>query len=231
VLETLLESRAKRSRSAGGTIASVVGHSMLIAGALYATARADGHTRTIPDAYSPVFSPPSPPRPASTTTHSDKNATTDKWQPPVVDTRINIDVSVPTINMVPEPTDAGDFTRDSFSRTRAPNGGLPGAGGSSVAYDAGQVDRQVSLVPGTQPPRYPEVLRASGVEGEVVALFVVDEQGHVEEASIRFAQRGNALFEDAVRIALRRMRFTPAEAGGRKVRQLVQMPFVFTLAR
>jgi protein TonB len=39
------------------------------------------------------------------------------------------------------------------------------------------------------------------------------------------------LFEDAVRVALRRMRFIPAEVGGRRVRQLVQMPFVFTLAR
>jgi len=27
------------------------------------------------------------------------------------------------------------------------------------------------------------------------------------------------------------MRFVPAEIGGRKVRQLVQMPFVFTLNR
>jgi periplasmic protein TonB len=41
----------------------------------------------------------------------------------------------------------------------------------------------------------------------------------------------NRLFEDAVKEALRRMRFISAEAGGRKVRQLVQMPFVFTLAR
>jgi protein TonB len=34
-----------------------------------------------------------------------------------------------------------------------------------------------------------------------------------------------------VRVALRRMRFIPAEVGGVKVRQLVQMPFVFTLSR
>jgi protein TonB len=34
-----------------------------------------------------------------------------------------------------------------------------------------------------------------------------------------------------VRRALARMRFVPAEAGGRKVSQLVEMPFVFTLSR
>jgi protein TonB len=126
---------------------------------------------------------------------------------------------------------AGDFSPTQFSNAGAENGALSNTSGSDRAFDAGQVDRQVSLVPGTQPPRYPETLRTAGVEGSVVALFVVDEHGRVDDASIRFAQDGNSLFEDAVRVALRRMHFIPAEFGGRKVRQLVQMPFVFTLAR
>jgi periplasmic protein TonB len=230
VLQTLLESRTKKSRSAGGTIASVVGHTILIAAALYATAQADGHTRTMPDAYSPVFLSPvrSVPAPAAS---ADKPKTSSRWNPPQIDTRISIDVRAPTIDVAATLPNAGDFARNSFSSDGAPASGASGVAGSGGAYDAGQVDRQVSLAPGTQPPRYPEVLRASGVEGQLVALFVVDEQGRVEETSIRFAQPGNALFEDAVRVALRRMRFTPAEAGGRKVRQLVQMPFVFTLSR
>jgi outer membrane biosynthesis protein TonB len=44
-------------------------------------------------------------------------------------------------------------------------------------------------------------------------------------------QSDNDLFADAVRAALGRLRFTPAEVGGKKVSQLVQMPFVFTLNR
>jgi protein TonB len=75
------------------------------------------------------------------------------------------------------------------------------------------------------------VLRNAGVEGQVIAEFVVDEQGRAEERSVRFVRGGNPLFEDAVRVALRRMRFISAEIGGRKVKQLVQMPFVFTIAR
>jgi outer membrane biosynthesis protein TonB len=39
------------------------------------------------------------------------------------------------------------------------------------------------------------------------------------------------LFDEAVRSALGRMRFAPAEIAGRKVRQLVEMPFVFALSR
>jgi len=86
-------------------------------------------------------------------------------------------------------------------------------------------------VPGSAPPRYPEILRSSGVEGQVIAEFVVDESGRAEQESIRFMRSDNPLFENAVKQALHRMRFVPAEIGGRKVRQLVLMPFVFTLAR
>jgi protein TonB len=38
------------------------------------------------------------------------------------------------------------------------------------------------------------------------------------------------LFTQAVRAALPRMRFFPAQVGGKAVKQLVQMPFQFNLA-
>ncbi|MFL5568339.1 MAG: energy transducer TonB, partial [Gemmatimonadaceae bacterium] len=88
-----------------------------------------------------------------------------------------------------------------------------------------------TLVAGSASPRYPETLRASGVEGRVVAVFVVDERGRAEVDSARFMSTDDRLFEDAARAALRRMKFAAAEIGGRKVRQLVQMPFVFTIDR
>jgi len=62
-----------------------------------------------------------------------------------------------------------------------------------------------------------------------MAQFVVDESGRAEVDSVLFLRSDNRLFEEAVRSVLPRLRFTPAEIGGRKVRQLVQMPFVFTL--
>jgi protein TonB len=71
----------------------------------------------------------------------------------------------------------------------------------------------------------------AGVEGRVVAQFVVDIEGRVEAGTVRLVRTDNALFDEAVRTALPRMRFTPAEIAGRKVRQLVEMPFVFALSR
>jgi protein TonB len=105
------------------------------------------------------------------------------------------------------------------------------AGEATTPFSAEQVERQVTLRNGGRAPRYPNSLRVSGIEGEVVALFVVSEAGRVEPASVRFLRSDHVLFEAAVRDALDAMRFNAAETGGKRVRQLVQMPFVFTLTR
>jgi TonB family protein len=91
-----------------------------------------------------------------------------------------------------------------------------------------QVEKQVSQQPGTSGPKYPDALRASGTSGEVLAQFVVDTAGHYEDGSFKVLQSSHALFTQAMRDALPQMRFIPAEVGGAKVRQLVQLPFIFT---
>jgi periplasmic protein TonB len=115
--------------------------------------------------------------------------------------------------------------------TADPKADSAGVGAPTDALSADQVERQVSLRQAVRPPRYPAALRASGIEGEVIALFIVGEAGRVEAASIRFVRSDHVLFEAAVREALDTMRFNAAEVGGKRVRQLVQMPFVFTLSR
>ena len=115
----------------------------------------------------------------------------------------------------------------------APSGGVPGGTGTAPAdgiWSPNTVEREV-LPLGGAAPRYPETLRSAGVEGEVVAEFVVDTTGRVETATITFAKGAHPLFEQAVRQALRGMRFRPAEAGGRAVRPLVRQPFVFARRR
>ena len=231
MLQTLLESRSKKPRSTGGAIASVTAHSALIAAALYATAQVRVPAVEVPEHLSHYVARPTPDRTASPARHPEKQSGV-VHRLPTFNPRINVDIIFPTIEDMVSPTpSASDFSPVAFSDLTATDHGAGRANGGGGALDAGQVDTQVSLLSGSLPPRYPELLRASGVEGQLTAIFIVDEQGRVEEPSIRFAQPGNALFQDAVRAALLRMRFRPAEAGGRKVRQLVQMPFVFTLAR
>jgi len=229
MLETLLESNSKKSRSIAGAITSVAAHTALIVAAVYATAQARSERHTPPQTVRPVYIP----RPITPTRV--KSATTPSQARPIARRLIfvepNLSIDVPSIDAAGIVAKPSDFPTTSVGADIPGAGGDGGIGATDAPFRAEQVEKQVALVPGGAPPRYPEVLRSSGVEGQVIALFVVDEHGRSEEASIRFVRSDNRLFEDAVRVALRRMRFIPAEVGGRRVRQLVQMPFVFTLAR
>jgi len=232
MLETLLESKSKRRRSAGGTIASVSAHTLLIGAALYATAQGRVAPAGNPEIIRPVYFPPVRyPVPASQPTTQQRSIDGRR----LVFIEPQVDIKIPTVDIAnvmstDDLSKPGDFSPSPVAGAGTDPGGAAPAT-ADTPFRADQVEKQVSLVAGSAPPRYPELLRSSGVEGQVIAVFVVDEQGHAEETSIRFARSDNQLFDDAVRVALRRMRFIPAEVGGKRVRQLVQMPFVFTLAR
>jgi protein TonB len=59
--------------------------------------------------------------------------------------------------------------------------------------------------------------------------FIVGTDGRVEPGSIQAVSSPHKLFSDAVRSALLNTRYRPAEAGGQKVRQLVEQVFTFKL--
>ena len=94
-----------------------------------------------------------------------------------------------------------------------------------------QVNTPAQSLPGGSAPRYPDQLRAEGVEGTVLAQFVVDRQGRPDVASYKVLRATRKEFADAVLTALPGMKFTPARKDGREVRQLVQQPFTFALAK
>ena len=229
MLETLLESKAKKDKSMAGTFLSVTAHTALIATALYATAQARTEPARSLEMVRPVFFP----LPKQSVPSFRRVET---GQPPLnvrpltfVPPRINL--AVPSVDITGLTTKPGDFNSNSITVADATHGEGPGTGIANAPFLADQVERQASVAPGNAPPRYPEVLRSLGVEGRVIAQFIVDEHGRAEEGSLGFLQSDNQLFQEAVRAAVGRMRFIPAQVGGRNVRQLVQMPFVFTLAR
>jgi protein TonB len=229
MLETLLESRPKGSRSTAGAIVSVTTHTALIAAAVFATAQARVQPRAPAEIVRPVYFPPNTPQ-----VHTPRS--TPAVPPRPVDAHriifvgTHIDVSIPQIDITTVVSKPEDFSSASTGALR-PGGVETAAPEYGSPFRADQVDKQVGLIPGGRPPAYPEVLRSAGIEGKVVVEFVLDERGQPLQGSIRVVQSDNDLFADAVRIALGRLRFTPAEVGGKKVNQLVQMPFVFTLNR
>ena len=94
-----------------------------------------------------------------------------------------------------------------------------------------QVERSAQQIAGTGNIRYPEALRTANVEGEVLAQFVVTEDGRYLDGSFKPVKSDNPLFDVAVRNALPNMRFTPALVGGKVVRQMITQPFTFSLSK
>jgi TonB family protein len=105
---------------------------------------------------------------------------------------------------------------------------LPQRMGANQDYKDFQVEKIAELVPGGPSPRYPDLLRSANVGGEVVAQFVVDTTGHPITETLKVLRSTHALFTASVRAALPNLRFSPAEVGNRKVKQLMEMPFQFT---
>ena len=106
-----------------------------------------------------------------------------------------------------------------------PRAGFP-VPDTSGAYFEFQVDRRVSAV-SVPAPEYPLAMRASRAGGRVIARFIVGTDGRVEPGSFRTLQSTAPEFSDAVRAALERATYTPAEIKGSKVRQVVMQPFSF----
>jgi TonB family protein len=94
-----------------------------------------------------------------------------------------------------------------------------------------EIEKPALSIPGNPAPRYPEGLRDEGIEGEVLVQFVVDTSGRADMRTFRLLgpSRVYREFVQAVFDNIPKMRFTPAELGGCKVRQLVQLPFAFKL--
>ena len=62
-------------------------------------------------------------------------------------------------------------------------------------------------------------------------LCAVDTTGRAEPSSLKILKSSHDLFIQSVKNALPQMKFIPAEVGGRKVKQLVQQPFSFSISK
>jgi TonB family protein len=120
---------------------------------------------------------------------------------------------------------------DPLIRTPIPSFNLEELG-KLVIFNADQVDRRAQLDT-TQHLSldFPPSLYAAGVRGLVVAEFVVDTAGRVEDGTLGIVSSTAPPFTEAVRTALQTAMYVPAVKGGKPVRQLVHQPFEFAVDR
>jgi protein TonB len=239
MFNNLLESKPKKERRAGGTMVSIILHSILIAGAVYATANAaiqnekprqekiDFVETPKEEAPPPKDEPPPPPPPDIVAAPPPPKG----FQ--VLTAPVEIPDVIPEIDLSKKVTDEADFSGKGVAggMAKGVEGGKAPIVQTDQPYFEFQVEKPVVQAPGSPTPRYPDMLRQAGVEGEVLAQFVVDTTGRAEAGSLKILKSSHDLFAQAVKNALPQMRFIPAEVGGRRVKQLVQQPFSFGITK
>ena len=95
---------------------------------------------------------------------------------------------------------------------------------------ARDVTKPATPVPGNRDPVYPAELAQQGVRALISTMFVVDEAGQPNVSTLRVLSAApNDRFVEAIREALPRTRFVPANKDGDWVPQVVQYTYDFGL--
>lgn len=238
MFNNLIESKAKRQRRLGGSITSIIVHAAVVVGLVVVTANAgikDEEEKVEKVDFVEVKKDePKPPEPEKPPPPPDVTVAP---PPPkgfqVLSAPIEIPNVIPDIDLSKKVTDEADFSGKGVAGgvAKGVEGGKGPVPQGDQPYFDFQVEKPVVAAPGSAGPAYPDMLRSAGIEGQVLAQFVVDTTGRADMSTFKALRSDNDLFTTAVKNALQRMRFLPAEVGGRKVKQLVQQPFQFSLNR
>jgi TonB family protein len=206
-------------RASAASAVALCLHAAVIAGAVYATVRAEeppviGRTDDF------VIFPP-PPRsgpPAAPVTVADPGQGWTVVDPP------------PIMPLGLPPIDLGvSFDPSAHGGRPVAWRGDPGAPRVTDALlFAAVVDEPPVLLAGP-PLAYPELLRMAGIEGRVEVEVVVDTSGRAEAATIMVVRSPHPAFDEPARRYVREALFRPGRMHGRAVRVLVRVPIVFAL--
>ncbi|MCU0625501.1 MAG: TonB family protein [Gemmatimonadaceae bacterium] len=236
MFDNLIESKAKKQKRFGGTLVSFVVHAAVISFMVWVTSKTatalekpkeEKIQLTEVKKEEPKPEPKEPPPPDVVVSNNPPPKGFQVLTPP-----IDVPDVIPEVDLNRKATDEADFSGKGVAGGTSK--GVEGGTGPVISdqpYFDFQVEKPAMALPGNPAPNYPEMLRSSGVEGEAMMQFVVDTVGRAEPGSIKVIKASHELFGAAVKAVLPRMKFVPAEVGGRKVRMLVQQSFAFGLNR
>ncbi len=238
MFNNLVESKASKQKRLGGSLTSIILHGAVVTAMIIATANAgmkDNEAKEEKVDFVEVKKDePKPPEPEKPPPPPDAVAAP---PPPkgfqVLSAPIEIPNIIPDIDLSKKVTDEADFSGKGVAGgvAKGVEGGKGPVPQGDQPYFDFQVEKPVVMAPGATGPSYPDMLRSAGIEGTVLAQFVVDTTGRADMATFKVLKSDNDLFSTSVKNALQRMKFLPAEVGGRRVKQLVQQPFQFSLNR
>jgi len=228
VFEVLVESKPKKQRTTGQFVVSLIAHTLLITGAVYATkGAAEVVKERLADTTLVFLEPPKPEAPPPEQPPPD--AIVSANPPPkgfqTVVAIQDIPTEIPPVNLN-ERFDPKDFTGTGVAGGVAV--GIVGGTGpvTGETYLEAQVDDPPTMIsPG--PRRYPPVLERAGIGGRVMAQFVIDTSGHPEPPSFKVLSSTNPAFNEPAREMIMKSVYRPGRVRGQAVRVQVQQAVGF----
>ena len=230
MFDNLIESKPRRERTLGETIASVIAHVIVIAVAVKLTSgAAETVKKILADSHMLFIKAPEPPPPPPP---PDQKVVVSANPPPqgfqtIMPPRV-IPTEIPPVNLN-EKFDPKNFSGKGVEGGLA-TGVVGGTGPVSTqdTYTDAQVDDPV--VPISCPePKYPPALKTVGVQGSVTLRYVVGTDGRAEPGSVRVMNSTNKAFEEPAVETISKCTYKPAKIKGTAVRQLVEQNVRFTI--
>ena len=249
MFENLIESKAKRTRTFGQTVLSVLIHGGIIFAAVKATQGVAETVREKPVDTTMVFLKPPEPKPPPPPPEPERAQVPKLETPPpevvvapppprgfqTVAPPVEIPKGIPPIDLSEKPFDPRDFTGKGVEGGRA--SGVVGAPPIEKAepppgevFVEAQLDDPVRAI-SIPMPRYPPLLASAGIQGRVEMQYIVDTTGHAERNSFKVLKTTHQAFVEPAKEAIMKGVFKPARYRGRPVRQLVQQAISFKLGQ
>ncbi len=233
MFDNLIESRRKRDwrTMLGNSVWSIVFHVVAITLAVYATLHAGQQvaekihqvTMTMAEPEKPKQEPP-------------KEQVAQVAPPPKGFQTLSIPTSIPVD--IPPPSQTSNFNAADFSGVGTEGGvstGVVGGTGPVVTdqpyLEAVVEERPEAILSTCISPRYPAILQQAGIQGSVLAEFIIDTLGRVERGSFKVVNSSHPLFDGPARDAIMSCRYKAGRISGRAVRVRVQQPVNFSIAR
>jgi TonB family protein len=223
VFDVLIESKkpSQKGRWAGTSLASIIFHTLVIGGAVYATLTA-GQT----DDSNKIDT-------AMVYINPEQQKQPDQPPPPQLDVQFkgfqtvvaptDIPTNIPPVNLQ-EHFDPKDFTGVGVEGGVA-DGIVPS---SDAVLSVDVVQEKPERLAGPLPV-YPPLLQQAGIEGTVMVQAIIDTMGRIEPNSLKIITTANPGFNESAKQTVLKSLFRPARVYGKAVRVLIQLPITYSI--
>ena len=223
MFDNLIESKRKKNsrRVFGVGAVSLVVHTVVIAGAVYATLSAGEADNSVKVDTAMVFM------------DQPKQEKPPEQQPVQLDIPLKgfqtvvapdvIPTNIPPVNLQEH------FDPKDYSGTGVEGGVSTGMvpTGNEVFMEA-IVEEKPTVLSGPIPV-YPELLKQAQIQGRVLVQAIVDTLGRAEPSSVKVLQSPNPGFDQSAKTYVLKALFRPARVHGRAVRVLIQIPIDYRI--